>query len=83
MLWSTLFKYHLELGHFEEAYEAMMANPDTVRCDVCACTIVHIHVLHSTLVLSTYTKGWHWLTCVKCVHKIFFSSQLHHSSVSQ
>lgn len=31
VLWSTLFKCHLELGHYEEAYEAMMANPDPIR----------------------------------------------------
>lgn len=31
VLWSTLFKYHLELGHYKEAYEAMMANPDPIR----------------------------------------------------
>jgi len=31
ILWSTLFKYHLELGHSEEAYKAMMGNPDPAR----------------------------------------------------
>lgn len=34
VLWSTLFKYHLELGHYREAYEAMMANPDPIRSAV-------------------------------------------------
>ena len=29
-----LFKNHLELGHYEEAYEAMMANPDPIRSAV-------------------------------------------------
>ena len=31
ILWSSLFKHHLELGHGEEAYDAMMGNPDPVR----------------------------------------------------
>lgn len=31
ILWSSLFKYHLELGHGREAYDAMMGNPDPVR----------------------------------------------------
>lgn len=31
VVWSALFKYHLELGHYESAYKAMMANPDAVR----------------------------------------------------
>ena len=63
MLWSTLFKYNLELGHYEEAYEAMMANPDPVRSDVCASVhtqYIGVHFIH--------IQGWHWLTCVKCVH---------------
>ena len=31
VFWSNLFKHHLELGHSEEAYCAMMDNPDPVR----------------------------------------------------
>jgi nuclear pore complex protein Nup160 len=41
VLWSTLFKYHLELGHFEEAYDAMMANPDPIRCDSASVHTTH------------------------------------------
>ena len=39
ILWSNLFKYHLELGHSEQAYRAMLGNPDPVRC---------VHVVYST-----------------------------------
>lgn len=35
VVWSALFKYHLELGHYESAYKAMMANPDAVRSASC------------------------------------------------
>ena len=31
VLWSNLFKYELELGHSQGAYQAMMDNPDPVR----------------------------------------------------
>ncbi|XP_071489646.1 nuclear pore complex protein Nup160-like [Diadema antillarum] len=30
-LWSKIFKYHLELGHNDEAYSAMTSNPDPER----------------------------------------------------
>ena len=30
-LWSKVFKYELELGHNQEAYNAMLANPDSSR----------------------------------------------------
>eukprot|EP00731_Ephydatia_muelleri_P011737 Em0006g631a len=35
VVWSTLFKYHLELGHFSAAYEAMVNNPDPSRRKDC------------------------------------------------
>ncbi|KAI8512729.1 hypothetical protein Bbelb_093680 [Branchiostoma belcheri] len=35
MLWSKVFKYHLELGHNNEAYAAMTANPDHTRRKDC------------------------------------------------
>ncbi|KAL5007266.1 hypothetical protein ScPMuIL_016072, partial [Solemya velum] len=34
-LWSKLFKYQLELGHNDEAYAAMIANPDPSRRKDC------------------------------------------------
>ncbi|XP_077865765.1 nuclear pore complex protein Nup160-like [Saccoglossus kowalevskii] len=34
-LWSKIFKHHLELGHNQEAYVAMTANPDPVRRKDC------------------------------------------------
>ncbi|XP_071104860.1 nuclear pore complex protein Nup160-like isoform X1 [Haliotis cracherodii] len=34
-LWSKVFKYHLELGHNEDAYEAMIANPEPSRRKDC------------------------------------------------
>ncbi|XP_070567013.1 nuclear pore complex protein Nup160-like [Ptychodera flava] len=34
-LWSKIFKHHLELGHNQEAYVAMTANPDSVRRKDC------------------------------------------------
>lgn len=30
-LWSKIFKQELEMGHSEEAYNAMLANPDSSR----------------------------------------------------
>jgi len=42
ILWSTLFKYHLELGHSEEAYEAMMGNPDPARRSDCLRRLVFV-----------------------------------------
>ena len=35
-LWSKIFKQEIELGHSEEAYNAMLANPDSTRSDTCA-----------------------------------------------
>ena len=32
-LWSKIFKQEIELGHSEEAYNAMLANPDSTRSD--------------------------------------------------
>jgi len=34
-LWSKVFKYQLELGHNEEAYAAMIENPDPSRRKDC------------------------------------------------
>ncbi|XP_046552449.1 LOW QUALITY PROTEIN: nuclear pore complex protein Nup160-like [Haliotis rubra] len=34
-LWSKVFKYHLELGHNEDAYGAMIANPEPSRRKDC------------------------------------------------
>jgi hypothetical protein len=34
-LWSKKFKQHLELGHNEEAYSAMISNPDPSRRKDC------------------------------------------------
>ncbi|KAL3841807.1 hypothetical protein ACJMK2_019908 [Sinanodonta woodiana] len=34
-LWSKVFKYELELGHNNEAYQAMMSNPDPTRRKDC------------------------------------------------
>ncbi|XP_023209756.1 nuclear pore complex protein Nup160-like [Centruroides sculpturatus] len=31
VFWSLIFKYHLELNHNEEAYTAMIGNPDPIR----------------------------------------------------
>ena len=30
-LWSKIFKQELEMGHNEEAYNAMLSNPDSTR----------------------------------------------------
>ena len=45
ILWSTLFKYHLELGHCSEAYGAMMGNPDTTRCVQVVSDAIQLYVL--------------------------------------
>ncbi|KAJ7380499.1 hypothetical protein OS493_008962 [Desmophyllum pertusum] len=34
-LWSNIFKHHLELGHNDAAYNALIANPNPVRRRVC------------------------------------------------
>ncbi|XP_014677930.1 PREDICTED: nuclear pore complex protein Nup160-like isoform X2 [Priapulus caudatus] len=34
-LWSLIFKYHLELGHYDEAYSALNSNPDATRHKDC------------------------------------------------
>jgi len=35
MLWSVIFKYHLELEHHNEAYAAIVHNPDKTRRENC------------------------------------------------
>jgi len=35
MLWSVIFKYHLELQHHNEAYAAIVHNPDKARRENC------------------------------------------------
>ena len=35
MLWSVIFKYHLELQHHTEAYAAIVHNPDKTRRENC------------------------------------------------
>ena len=31
MLWSNIFKSHLQLGHIKDAYQAIVLNPDKQR----------------------------------------------------
>ncbi|XP_047124600.1 nuclear pore complex protein Nup160 [Hydra vulgaris] len=35
VLWSVVFKYHLQLGHYSEAYAAIVHNPDKTRRHDC------------------------------------------------
>ena len=50
-LWSKIFKQEIELGHSEEAYNAMLANPDSTRSDICARQLPY----HSSLRLLVCT----------------------------
>lgn len=55
VLWSTLFKYHLELGHYKEAFEAMMANPDPIRYILLPQYNIKIMVILTQFTLCTQT----------------------------
>nr|CAD7452802.1 unnamed protein product [Timema tahoe] len=46
MLHSVVFEHHLHLGHYQEAYDAMIVNPDLVRRKV------HLNMLVMTLLIN-------------------------------
>ncbi|CAI9723426.1 Hypothetical predicted protein [Octopus vulgaris] len=41
-LYLKVFKYHLELGHYEKAYNAMVTNPDPSSCKDCLRQLLNV-----------------------------------------
>ena len=78
VVWSTLFKYHLELGQYSAAYEAMVNNPDPSRLvpnDVCAVSVLYLYCMLA--VVCTVSELLRYI----CTAVVYTVSELYDVSV--
>lgn len=51
-MWSKIFKYQLEMGHNDEAYNAMVSNPDPSRLAMPSCIYNTFDYLNTSIPLQ-------------------------------